>query len=462
MSDITSGAHPSQINTIYSGGPTAGTDDALVISDLYPENLNDPSYINASDVFWKFIRDADRKTQVTRTYYDEIRTIDTENPWTLFVNECADQGTIDAYIEDFEKRVRNRIGTVSYMEEWQENEFAASTDLEDDDVYFYTSATHYNYDIHGNVSTLIQDYGNRMGVLGTFTNSFVINPQATNSDVDCSVNSPSRRTIDLFRTDYEYDLISGNVIETIYQEGQPEEFHHRFEYDADNRIAAVETSNDGTTWETDAKYFYYKHGPLARVEIGDNQIQGCDYAYTIQGWMKGVNSNNVAGGGDIGQDDGTVFAEDEFAFALRYFNEVDPKDASIIRQDYNPIGGSDPFALASLAGQPEGASMYNGNISARTNSIRAFGNASGETTAYGYDQLNRIKSSAVYNGSTATDKYRTYYAYDGNGNLDTLMRWDASGALMDDFRYFYANEASGFCPQQQPVESRERPCRSNF
>jgi hypothetical protein len=41
------------------------------------------------------------------------------------------------------------------------------------------------------------------------------------------------------------------------------------------------------------RYSYYRHGPLARTIVGQQQVQGIDYAYTLQGWLKGVNSTSV-------------------------------------------------------------------------------------------------------------------------------------------------------------------------
>ena len=93
------------------------------------------------------------------------------------------------------------------------------------------------------------------------------------------------------RIDYEYDLVSGKVNSVKYQENNPDQFYHAYEYDADNRLVSVKTSRDKIIWEKDAKYLYYAHGPLARTEIGESQVQGIDYVYTLQGWIKGVNSN---------------------------------------------------------------------------------------------------------------------------------------------------------------------------
>jgi RHS repeat-associated protein len=41
-----------------------------------------------------------------------------------------------------------------------------------------------------------------------------------------------------------------------------------------------------------AAYNYYKHGPLARTVLGQQQTQGVDYSYTLQGWLKGTNVGN--------------------------------------------------------------------------------------------------------------------------------------------------------------------------
>src|SRR6185503_20573171 len=105
-----------------------------------------------------------------------------------------------------------------------------------------------------------------------------------------------------------YDLISGKVKKVSYQPGYPDQFYHLYEYDADNHITEVYTSKDNLIWDKDAKYFYYQHGPVARVEIGDLKVQGVDYVYTMQGWIKGVNSNTLDHTRDPGKDghDGLV------------------------------------------------------------------------------------------------------------------------------------------------------------
>ena len=91
---------------------------------------------------------------------------------------------------------------------------------------------------------------------------------------------------------YDYDLISNKVLQVAYQPGERDQFFHRYQYDDDNRLTAVETSADGVVWEQDAQYRYYAHGPLRRTTLGDDQVQGLDYTYTLQGWLKAVNHPN--------------------------------------------------------------------------------------------------------------------------------------------------------------------------
>ncbi len=78
-------------------------------------------------------------------------------------------------------------------------------------VFYYSfiseRTTHYSYDVHGDVSIILQD-----------------NP---------SLASIGQR---FKRADYNFDLISGSVKDVHYQNGQSDAFHHHYEYDADNRI----------------------------------------------------------------------------------------------------------------------------------------------------------------------------------------------------------------------------------
>ena len=133
---------------------------------------------------------------------------------------------------------------------------------------------------------------------------------------------------------YTYDLISGNVHKVSYQPGEVDQFLQRFLYDADNRITSAYSSRNGFDWDAEAEYYYYNHGPLSRVELGQHKVQGVDYAYTIQGWIKGVNSATLNQKIDIGKDgvagqQHEKFARDATGYILRYFTK-----------DYKAIGNS--------------------------------------------------------------------------------------------------------------------------
>jgi hypothetical protein len=120
----------------------------------------------------------------------------------------------------------------------------------------------------------------------------------------------------------------------------------------------VETSRDSLVWEKDARYEYYRHGPLARTTIGDQQVQGMDYAYTLQGWLKGINSTGGTMANDMGAD-GKVgganqyTATDAMGLTLNYF-----------AGEYGGIGGEDPFpGYSGKLPMGQYRPLYNGNIS---------------------------------------------------------------------------------------------------
>ncbi len=339
------------------------------------------------------------KEQVTRTYYDDI----------------LEQYIADAF-EDGQNNLRNRVATSTY-------------ELIDDGIAnTFDAATHYSYDIHGNVSS----------VLRQFPDLAIFDEAAQTNGQDLSIQFK--------RTDYSYDLISGNVLEVAYETGEMEEYYHRYAYDADNRLTYSESSRDGLLWEKDSEMDYYKHGPLARTEIGERKIQGCDYAYTIQGWLKAVNSDYATPGNDMGRDGATTnqnqfVARDAYGFSLGYFEG-----------DYSSVDPITNF-LAQTAGSvldDPSRDLFNGNIShmvTQIPEINALNNGDNHATYYHYDQLNRINLSMAiadnnlgdgWNGATALPAYRTDFSYDGNGNLMNLRRFgDMANLQMDDLNYHY-------------------------
>jgi RHS repeat-associated protein len=335
----------------------------------------------------------------------------------------------------------------------------------DTDQAFYT-ATHYTYDIHGNVDQLLQDYEGIPEMVAA-NKHFV-------------------------KIEYSYDLISGKVNTVSYQPGKEDAFYHRYVYDAENRLIEAETSRDNIVWERDAAYQYYKHGPLARTELGKLRVQGIDYVYTLQGWLKGVNPGASAAGSsaectpgsapdhlvestrntsitqyiarqsitfepDFETQDGDAFeafidpnliacdpgnnpdvptattwdemapaTRDAYNFSLHYFNN-----------DYKPIAGAAAPGFIPVLGAPNtnAQPLYNGNIAAMAVSISKLsplsgGAGGGNLYNYRYDQLNRLVSMDAYTGLTSTgftqlthtNDYQEGITYDPNGNILSYLR----------------------------------------
>ncbi|MBX7204097.1 MAG: hypothetical protein K1X81_01610 [Bacteroidia bacterium] len=365
------------------------------------------------DLFLLWVTEANNRKEVTRTFYDVKKF----------------EG-----IPIVQENLRNRVVSTTFEA------------LYDGDETTYDQASHYTYDIHGNVNFLLQQ------------NNLI----------------PSQHQFKTIK--YDYDLISGVVKSVTYQQDAADQFIHQYEYDANNRLTKVQTSNDGVNWHTDAKYFYYQHGPLSRVELGNDQVQGLDYAYTIHGWIKAVNSNTLLNlNRDPGKDGlpGSTntnrdFAMDEMGYSLNYYNG-----------DYKPIVGASTQAENFLAGYMDGSNasglkssnkdLYNGNISHMVTAIRSFmGGPTGtaQATSYVYDQLNRLMEMTVHNGinmidnywkqTSASNAYHENYTYDANGNILTLQRKDQGGILMDDFTYVYQKTGGNFAGSNNVKKNSNR------
>ena len=336
------------------------------------------------------------KTEIRSTYYDDyvIAGIDTE---------IGNSNPLD---------LRNRVASVTYTEN------GGST---------YDFANHYNYDYIGNVKTSLEE----------------------NNSLPTAILSVS----EFKRTDYTYDLVSGNVNQVDYQSGELDEYHYKYEYDANNRLTLAYTSTHGEIWEKESKNFYYAHGALARTEIGDKTVQACDYVYTTNGWLKTVNSSindedyDAGSDGKIG-DLNEYSGRDVYGFSLHYFND-----------DYkavNTTGTSNVLvSLSNSTYDNESPDLYNGNISKMVVSLTDNNENVIKVAAngYQYDQLNRIKESNTYlaNSTSAVrdinditainttndNSFKTRYWFDGNGNLDSLERYNNLATLMDDLSYEY-------------------------
>ena len=338
--------------------------------------------------------------QITRTYYDEAYAAAGLN----------------------QENLRKRVAATTYQD-------AGTTPAQ---------ATYYSYDQIGNVKTLwqqVQDLGVK-------------------------------------KVDYQYDLVSGKVNKVRYQRGAKDRFFYTYQYDAENRLvkagSGIDTvSSDG--WEvlnpkTDAAYRYYLHGPLARMELGNVElVQGLDYAYTLQGWLKGVNGQYLADSGaisvpalasrDMGLDGNSRYkragiAQDAYAFSLDYY-----------AGDYQAIKdtGAFPLKWTAQGGDVMGRSLYNGNISRSTLAMSKIKGGAPVGYSYRYDQLNRLtamRQHGLSNGATTWNTvsvgnaYKEDISYDGNGNILRYTRY-GSGAggkqlQMDSLHYVYNRDGLGY------------------
>jgi RHS repeat-associated protein len=300
-----------------------------------------------------------------------------------------------------------------------------------------TITTYFSYDPHGNVEWMVQD----LPLLGK---NYM---------------------------DYEYDLISGNVTQVAFNRGRKDQFFHRYKYDDDNRIKEAQTSDNGITWESDARYSYYKHGPLKRIEMGKDKVQGVDYVYTIQGWLKAINHPALTSSTiDPGSDGlSTKAARDVFGMLLTYYQgDFKNNNTQIDRTiAYSSLREVEPL---------EGKNLYNGNIAAWTHRTSTSttsgslidGNFIGQQ--FVYDKLNRIKESKfntmVSSTWQPTDNFNTSYVYDANGNIFNLRRNSDQGNIaMDELIYDYPddnNNRLGYVtdlapdnPQQDDIDNQQ-------
>ncbi|MEW4923131.1 RHS repeat-associated core domain-containing protein [Algibacter sp. 2305UL17-15] len=338
--------------------------------------------------------------QVTKTMYT-----DTALPSGINENDFSQNNT------------RNRVTSVIYIND-------SNSGIECDNAIFY------DYDIHGNVKKM----------------AYYI-----------YLGDNAEKTLKI--TEYDYDLISGNVNQVTYQKGKNDQFIHRYTYDADNRITAVKTSRDGMLWETDASYNYYAHGPLARTVLGEQQVQGLDYAYTIQGWLKGVNSEQ-AGVNDMGGDNGTSTAKDAFGYSLNYF-----------AGDYMSVGTANPFTVAEIDNNNNAVynpnNLYNGNIKTMVTSLIDLNEnpLSVLQNNYTYDQLNRIKSMTSFDIAKpvgSIPEYLSYYEYDRNGNITSLSRYIEGASPIDLLTYTYNTSASPELRNNRLYAVSDDPSRDNI
>jgi len=303
---------------------------------------------------------------------------------TELIKTSYDDSNLPAVVANFEgENLRNRVSWLATLAN------ADDTDFE--------TVTAYSYDPHGNIDNLVQ----------------------------------WQQGLKAKRTEYSYDLVGGNVNSVCYQVDKLDAFYHRYHYNADKELTSVHTSVDGWLWQEDAVYQYYAHGSLARIEFGEYKVQGQDRYNTLQGWIKGVNDNQS---GDIGLDgkspmNGWV-AQDAYSYSLNYFYE-----------DYKGVDQEKSNDFQSYS------ELFNGNIGGMITDLKHFGASGIQGMKYSYDQLHRIHLAEhvqdMGSGTwSPTQKYKSLYSFDKNGNMLTLERRDDQSVVMDDFEYTYYSNSN--------------------
>jgi RHS repeat-associated protein len=320
---------------------------------------------------------------------------------------------------DFEQNnLRGRLSSVTYE------------DIDDGNDNTFESGVHFSYGIHGNTETILRE----------------------NQLLD---NSYLR----FKKIAYTKSLVTGLPLAENYQKGMNDEFSHGFHYDLDLRIKEVETSYNGILTSKHIEYSYHSNDQTKRIEYGENgrKVQGVDFAYTLNGWLKGVNSNTLDANRDIGNDgqSGSInsnVCEDVFGYSINYYDG-----------DYKTIGSIAPvnhFHLKTTGSDfaADSKSLYNGNIKSIVTSLgptfTSGQSAIGKT--FTYDQLQRIKKCKSWNSFDSTlniwetnsagamQDFEVRYQYDDNGNLISLKRNGSSslGMDMDDLTYHYVPESN--------------------
>ena len=401
--------------SIEAGEKSENTSGNPQFSSIFGSTVNthwNPTTIDDAKLLTWINHTSGARNEVIRNYYDKVETAIASTLPGSFIQE----------------ELRQRISCVAYYPSYSTSTATTA----------YDHATHFSYDIDGNANSVLQE--NRKLAIGSGAGTNVTDERYN-------------------RIDYFYDLVSGNVNKVSYETGKADQWHMSYAYDADNRMTQVKTSDNNVIWDKDAAYFYYADGPLARTELGQNKVQALDFAYTIYGWLKGVNSNDLNSKRDIGQDGfiassnpNQIFASDAVGYTLNYFNG-----------DYKPIDQTNKWNTVTDRFEADKTSsnidistngLYNGCI---RSSITTITNPSTyavlpQAMLYGYDQINRLKDAKafanlntttnVWGNTTYAGSYENNFTYDGNGNILSQVRKNQAGTgTIENMTYNYYNSS---------------------
>ena len=181
----------------------------------------------------------------------------------------------------------------------------------------------------------------------------------------------------------------------------------------------IETTRGGTVQADNilAEYRYNSLGQQIEKNLSKQStqfLQSIDYRYNLRGWLETI--NDVGLGSTSGNPDSNVSGD---LFGMRLY--------------YNATTITDQKA------------RYNGNISAAT--WRQKNSSVVRSYRYDYDRTNRLldayfqqRSPSASTWESANSNFETRgIAYDANGNIKSLSRYDGNNALMDKLTYSYGN-----------------------
>ncbi len=227
--------------------------------------------------------------------------------------------------------------------------------------------------------------------------------------------------------DYTYNLSTGDMLNVAYQKGKSDQFYHAYTYDKGRRLTAVQTSLDGTNWQTEAVYKYYLHGPIKRVELAGN-VQGVDYIYTVDGLLKSMNHFALDNTNDPGKDGYNLspFSKDIFGMTFNYY------DNDYVSAAYNPsalttFGTFNKASFPSTAykttyanGSPYAIAWRNAGNTSQT--LPLVYNFSYDTRYWLTNAKFGTLSGTTYTESSPAVNNESGIVYDGNGNITSLTR----------------------------------------
>jgi RHS repeat-associated protein len=210
-------------------------------------------------------------------------------------------------------------------------------------------------------------------------------------------NGMGQSTIEGTKTYHmDYDLLGNLKCMTYQKNNENERFDYMYSYNANMQLVSVTIKTNYVSGTPNlvqevASYQYYPDGKLKRTVI-EEDLQGIDYVYTINGWLKSINNPNLgmeyAGKlTDPGQDDiiDNGISQDVFGMTLDYFDGDYKREANTAG-----IG-------ASYINSGEGQNNYSGLIrSQRWNTAGGPQNnqLANERThwmfQYSYDEFNRF------------------------------------------------------------------------